>query len=203
MISGNARVHPLRRAYVTIAHAIHPLPTFENRELYIDRLDAIRHFAKREGFDLYGVGWDMPIRFSWGRRGREWRRAVGIAWRGAIDDKYPVLQQYKFSICFENCIFGGWVTEKIIDSMAAGCIPVYWGAPDITDYIPSSCFIDFRKFQNWEDLERFLSSMDEETYNGYIRNINTFMASEAFARFTQEQFAADMIGLFNEYFKNT
>ena len=41
----------------------------------------------------------------------------------------------------------GYITEKIFDSFAAWCVPVYWGASNVTDYIPEGCFIDRRKFR--------------------------------------------------------
>lgn len=44
------------------------------------------------------------------------------------DDKSLFLQSYKFNICPENTTSNGYVTEKLFESFAAGCIPIYWGA---------------------------------------------------------------------------
>lgn len=44
------------------------------------------------------------------------------------DDKIAYLKQFKFNICPENTNAMGYVTEKIFESISAGCIPVYWGA---------------------------------------------------------------------------
>lgn len=44
------------------------------------------------------------------------------------DDKISYLRQFKFNICPENTNAMGYVTEKIFESIEAGCIPVYWGA---------------------------------------------------------------------------
>lgn len=38
---------------------------------------------------------------------------------------------YKFSIAFENAWYPGYTSEKIVTSMLAGTIPIYWGNPDI------------------------------------------------------------------------
>jgi len=210
MISGNHRINPLRRLYATIANFIKPLPTLVNRETYLDRLEALCHFADNPGFDFYGNDWDKPVRFLWGPKKKRIQEAVSKTWRGSPADKFPVLQQYKFSICFESCIFGGYITEKIIDSMLAGCVPVYWGAPDVEEFIPPNCFIDFRKFstkggsafsgKSYDELESFLNNIDEKTYDAYVDNINAFVASDKFKPFTQEQFAEDMIALFEPYF---
>lgn len=44
------------------------------------------------------------------------------------DDKIEYLKNYKFNICPENSDNQYYVTEKLIHSIMAGCIPIYWGA---------------------------------------------------------------------------
>jgi hypothetical protein len=196
MISGNAGINPLKRFATHVLQAIRPLPGFDLRELYIDRLIAIEHFAKDRDFDLYGRGWDRPVPYFQDEKKDAVEQAIKRSYRGEVGDKLEKLKEYKFSICFENCIFDGWVTEKIIDSLFAGCIPVYWGAPDIADLIPVDTFIDFRNFKDFSELEKFLREMDEKTYNNYIANINDFIRSPLYARFSQETFIKTMVPLF-------
>jgi len=43
------------------------------------------------------------------------------------DNKIEYLKQYKFNICPENSRSSGYVTEKIFEALAAGCIPIYNG----------------------------------------------------------------------------
>lgn len=59
--------------------------------------------------------------------------------------------------------------------MAAGSVPIYSGAPNITDYLPKECFIDFHAFKNHEELYEYISTMTEETYKSYTNCIETFM----------------------------
>ncbi len=52
------------------------------------------------------------------------------------DDKLVYLSTFKFNICPENSDTTGYTTEKVFESIQAGCIPVYWGSdnnpePDI------------------------------------------------------------------------
>jgi hypothetical protein len=52
------------------------------------------------------------------------------------DDKLRYLSQFKFTICPENSNSRGYVTEKIVEAIYSGTIPIYWGAennpePDI------------------------------------------------------------------------
>lgn len=44
-----------------------------------------------------------------------------------VQDKIEWLQKYKFNICFENSSYPGYLSEKIFDAFAAGCVPIYWG----------------------------------------------------------------------------
>ena len=44
------------------------------------------------------------------------------------DDKQAYLRQFNFNICPENSNYKGYVTEKVFDSIASGCIPIYWGS---------------------------------------------------------------------------
>ena len=79
-------------------------------------------------------------------------------------------------------------------------MPVYLGAPDVAAYIPDNCFIDFRKFQTYEELDSYLQNVDEKEYDKYIRNIRNFIASEKYNPFTQEKFAKDIINILQSYF---
>lgn len=143
-------------------------------ELYGERLKAIRYFSAVPGFDLYGWRWDKmprhPFYFYYGKYAKK-------VWKGAPEDKTEVVSQYKFAICFENCEAPGWISEKIYDCFAAGCVPVYLGAPDITDFVPPECFIDFRQFKGYDELQKFLVSMPEERLREYRDAIRAFLAS--------------------------
>ena len=52
------------------------------------------------------------------------------------NDKIRYLEQFKFNICPENSNAPGYVTEKLIEAISSGAIPIYWGSdndpePDI------------------------------------------------------------------------
>lgn len=44
------------------------------------------------------------------------------------DVKIDYMKQYVFNICPENTSAYGYTTEKIIEAISCGCIPIYWGA---------------------------------------------------------------------------
>ncbi|UFS71309.1 glycosyltransferase family 10 [Geomonas sp. RF6] len=185
MIAGNKR-------------ASHP------QELYSERVAAIRWFEAHhpEEFDLYGVGWDerdfgatLPLRLL--NRFPSVRRALAPkypSYRGQVERKRPVLERYRFAICYENVRdVPGYVTEKIFDALLAGCVPVYLGAGNVTDYIPADCFIDRRAFPGYRELYDHLSMMTANAYRGYLEAIRAFLAGDLFSPFSCETFARTIL----------
>jgi hypothetical protein len=157
-------------------------------ELYTARKKLIRWFEKNhpEDFDLFGTGWNRCQFRHW-----PWRILNRVpyinrllhkkysSYRGTVTSKFTTLNQYQFCICFENCEkIEGYITEKIWDAFTAGCIPIYWGAPNIKDYIPENCFIDYRKFTNIEALYTFLKHFSQEQYKTYRQAMHDFLVDK-------------------------
>jgi hypothetical protein len=164
------------------------------RELYPARRAAIRYFEQNqpENFDLYGVGWNRPVNIL--EKLLPITRQIYTSYRGTVKNKWDVLTQYRFSLCYENMRDEpGYVTEKIFDSMRAGCVPVYWGAPNITDYVDIDAFIDRRNFKTNEELAKYLSGINEQEYQQYQNAIQRYLASERFEKFLPSNFADTII----------
>lgn len=154
-------------------------------ELYSERLKSINFFRNKKEieFTFYGNGWIKQKGFG-----------------GRVNSKKDVLKNYKFCICFENTKnMNGYITEKIFDCFEAGCVPIYYGAPNIIQYIPENCFIDFRKFKNYKELLKYLKSIDENKYNNYIQNIKNFLNSEKAYPFSIENYINTSIDAIKEF----
>lgn len=164
-------------------------PTDKHRELYSKRIEAVAALAPFDAIDLFGPGWD---RF-WLKIGRLRRTLYWPAFKhhrvlkqvncGPCGSKYEALSRYTFSLCFENMLMDGYVSEKLIDCLYAGTIPVYLGAPDIADHVDADCFIDFRRFASYEALWQHLQSLDDATIAAYRDAGKRFLASDRFAPF--------------------
>lgn len=50
-----------------------------------------------------------------------------------MDDKKEYLKQFYFNICPENSDSYGYVTEKVFEAIASGCIPIYWGSHNMPE----------------------------------------------------------------------
>ncbi|NCP72633.1 MAG: hypothetical protein COW76_01130 [Shewanella sp. CG18_big_fil_WC_8_21_14_2_50_42_11] len=203
----NKDIAQKKKLGVLIAGNKKPKPSLDlellKLDLYNERERAIRWFEKNHlaDFDLYGVGWDK-YRFTGPKVIRALNRLPWVpqvtqklmglsypSYKGMVDHKKPVMEQYRFSICYENARdIPGYITEKIFDSFFAGCVPVYWGANNITDYIPKNCFIDKRKFASYKELYEFLATMSGEVYMAYLDNIENYLNSEQALPFKSEGF---------------
>ena len=60
---------------------------------------------------------------------------------GAVKDKFSFDKKHKFSIVFENCIYPGYTTEKIMQAFVAGTIPIYSGDPMIAREFNTNAFV--------------------------------------------------------------
>ncbi len=184
------------------------LPRLYVQELYTARLRAVQFFHQFGEIDLYGRNWDrMPARVGKVRTPATFRRLVADAWqvkqrvwpdplyaamaaasRGPARSKSATLAQYRFALCFENSILKGWMTEKLFDCFFAGTVPVYWGAPDVLDWVPAECFIDMRQFRDLAELRRFLHAVTPDQERGYREAARAYLASDRFTPFRVEAF---------------
>lgn len=157
---------------------------FDVKMIYPFRKKIIHFLSQRGDFDLYGKGW-----------GSEKFEYIKKVYRGEVKDKEIKLREYKFVLCLENAIFPGNITEKIFDCFFALSVPIYFGAPDINNYIPRNTFINIEDFKTLDELMQFIDSIDEQTYNAYIENIQTFLRSKEYAKFSHQKFAETVINL--------
>lgn len=68
-----------------------------------------------------------------------------------IDDKLNFLKNYRFNLAFENSQSPGYVTEKLIEPLLTGCIPIYWGAPDVAKDFNPACMINVSDFSDFDE----------------------------------------------------
>jgi hypothetical protein len=61
------------------------------------------------------------------------------------DRYYPFLAQYKFMVCFENTQRSHYLTEKLANAYAAGCVPVYYGAPEALAWLNERAFLSLEE----------------------------------------------------------
>jgi len=147
------------------------------KDLLQERVKIIEFFGETGEIDLYGGGWHK-------RKG-----AIQKVYRGRVTSKHQKLSEYNFAIATENNITPGFIGETIFDCFYTGTVPVYLGAPDVTEYIPKYCFIDMRDFKGYEELQKFLRSLRASQIASYREYAREFLKSEQYKPFTKEHFA--------------
>ncbi len=138
-------------------------PASKHKELYSKRIEAMVQLSEKGIVDLYGRGWDR-----WFSRSSMWlpywenRKTLMSIYKGSCKSKYEVLSNYDFCLCFENMNMQGYMTEKLFDCLYAGCIPLYFGAPDIAEYVPKDVYFDVSKVKSWQEVVDFVQNSSPE-----------------------------------------
>jgi hypothetical protein len=78
-----------------------------------------------------------------------------------VENKADMLKDYRFSIIIENVRYENYFTEKIVDCIITGTVPIYWGCPNIKDFYNENGFIFF---ETLEDLVKIIPTLDEKKY---------------------------------------
>jgi hypothetical protein len=83
-------------------------------------------------------------------------------WRvpDGIKGKLEFLTAYKFTLAIENAVWPGYATEKLVQPMIAGSIPIYIGDPQARiDFDPAS-YIDFSRFDTLREMLDYVVEVD-------------------------------------------
>lgn len=155
------------------------------KSLYETRVDAILWFQNNapSDFDLYGPHWNTKV--------------LTCA-KGQVENKIATYKNFRFTLTIENCMSTGYISEKIQDAFIAGIVPIYLGAPNITNHIPKNCFIHLDQFNSWDHLYKYLREMDHSLYCEYLDNINKFIESDKSYQFSSEHLIQQLYGLMAE-----
>ena len=88
-----------------------------------------------------------------------------------ILDKIEFLSPYKFSISMEISNGDGYISEKIIDSLIAGTIPIYYGDYLIDEYINPKCFIMIKGEKDIHEKIEYIKKIDNDDnlYNSILQ----------------------------------
>lgn len=162
-------------------------------QLHDARLDLLQVLGVHDKIEVFGRGWNdtgnMPPHQA--------ARLAGIhsVFKGACDNKHELLSLYKFTIAFENTAYPGYVTEKIIDAMVAASVPLYLGAPDIVEQVPTEAFVNVRAFRSVDTLAEYMEQMTDTEATAIIDAGQTFLRSSFGQRHTYEGFGEWIVSL--------
>lgn len=143
---------------------------------YVNRQYIVRQIMQNINVDSYGH--DL--------NNKKWPRNI------SRKNKIDILKQYKFCIAIENSVItwkngskyhapainDDYVTEKLIDCLLAGSIPIYFGPKNIDLFLPNhNAIINIRDFDSISSLVTYIkhiinSSELLETYLRWHNNVS-------------------------------
>lgn len=102
-----------------------------------------------------------------------------------VDVKYDVMTKYKYCIVIENDSVPYWRTEKLSDSILAGCFSLYYGDPKINEQFSTREVEPLNIFDVDSSVKRIKEIIAEDLYedriddvvrarNKVLQNWNTF-----------------------------
>jgi hypothetical protein len=86
-----------------------------------------------------------------------------------MENKTAIQERYIFHLAFENQRTEDYITEKLWGALAAGTLPVYFGAPNIKEHVPPHSVVIVDDFASPQDLADHLIrlSKDKALYESY------------------------------------
>jgi hypothetical protein len=172
------------------------------RELYTERRNAIKFFEEHfsAAFELYGIGWNVTkqgrIRSLFNKLRTD--EHFYSSYRGIVGHKSQVIPRFKYVICYEN-IAGqtDYISNRIFDVLRCHSVPIYLGAPNITDYVDKEAFIDRHEFGSNQELARYISSISEKEYQKMIDAGRAYLDSPKFKQFLSDKWVDLVISTLN------
>lgn len=84
-----------------------------------------------------------------------------------IQNKITGLKDYRFHIVIENIQNEYYFSEKFIDSLITGCIPIYYGMDSIGDFFDDRGILSFKTI---DDLDNIIKNYVNESYYDSIKS---------------------------------
>jgi len=119
---------------------------FINNNQIEDRIKLFQELHKNEHVDSFGYLLNNTSK----------------ALRGSQYDKVKLLEDYKFTIAFENSYHQGYNTEKITEPLESGCIPLYNGGERVKEYFNPPSFIYYKDFKDIQSYTEHILKVHRE-----------------------------------------
>lgn len=111
---------------------------------------------------------EMPV-FSGGKHDNN----VGFIVPGSYNSSAMVdfYRRGKFAITMENNNKPYYITEKLVNGIRAGVVPIYWGTQRVTEFFNPRRFLHLNSSPTKEDIETMITRMKNMTEEEYLNII--------------------------------
>jgi hypothetical protein len=107
------------------------------------RFEALEHLNKYKEVDCYGAPHKNKL-------------------KAGEKAKLNVQSNYKFSLCFENSIYPGYFTEKLLHAKISGAVPIYYSDISYSEDFNPECCVNLIEFNSLEALSEKVIKIDTE-----------------------------------------
>ena len=107
--------------------------------------------------------------------------------------KIEYQRAFRFTIAFENTSHPGYTTEKLVDALAAGTVPIYWGNPRVGGDVPEGAYINAHDFSSLAALADRVMEVEHDE-----RLAAQYLSAAAEPRVTVEEMSRAVCDLFEE-----
>lgn len=83
------------------------------------------------------------------------------------DQKRQFLNQYKFTIAFENYAYPGYQTEKLYDAMLVNSLPIYCGDDFVDEIFNKNSFVNFADYVD-DKKGKFLKKIEQLSQQTFV-----------------------------------
>lgn len=153
------------------------------KDLYAERRKIIKFFEQNDpkSLKLYGSGWDIRKEFLLIPTLQKVAKRIGASgnletYQGQCVSKNEIIQKHTFNVCFENCVYPGYISEKIFDALLGGAIPIYFGANNYPKQLEGT-FLDASQFRDLGDLVEFCKKIAGKDLENIAKNGQRFLSS--------------------------
>lgn len=133
---------------------------FKVSQLIDSRNLSREEMANKTGFVSAFVNNPHPIRMHAIKQLKKYGevKLFGRSVNNFVEDKISEASKYWFNLCFENDLYPGYVTEKVLEAYLARSIPLYWG-DDTLGIINPRAIINLKNFENLEMFTEYISNL--------------------------------------------
>jgi hypothetical protein len=155
-------------------HKISPMKAMQKRSL------SQKQILQKNNFMVSFINNPHPIRL----RAQEYLskidsiHAFGRSVDNYVQDKISTSEKYWFSLCFENDLYPGYVTEKVLEAWLGWTIPLYWGN-DAYEILNPAAIINLSKFPSMIDFINYVENLYKDK-NAMVEMINQPLLAKNF-----------------------
>jgi hypothetical protein len=155
-------------------HKISPMKAMQKRSLSQNQI------LQKNNFMVSFINNPHPIRL----RAQEYLskidsiHAFGRSVDNYVQDKISTSEKYWFSLCFENDLYPGYVTEKVLEAWLGWTIPLYWGN-DAYEILNPAAIINLSKFPSMIDFINYVENLYKDK-NAMVEMINQPLLAKNF-----------------------